>query len=176
MNPGIARLIQGILASALAGAGGGGSSGSSEGGSAPPSPDHRYWRTSNFTGTSASYWETTEVQLLDGVSVLTGGMTPTASVAPDSGGGLDALTDSALGSPSRYWTTANANTLALTWDFGTPVFVDGIKISRHDTAGRFPTNVDLEWSDNGTDWTAAGSASPIEPGSNSTLSATATFA
>lgn len=136
---------------------------------------HRYWRVKNFTGTT-TYWETSEVQLLDGVTVKTGGITPTASAAPTVGA-LSSLTDGTLNFGQVAFTTAVANTLALTWDFTSAVTITDIKISRFDTAGRFPTGaITLEWSDDNAAWTSAGTATLTQPGSNYTLSTAGTFA
>lgn len=136
----------------------------------------RYWRFKNFTGTAA-LWETQQIQVMAEAVVISNGIVPTASVAPDSGGGLDRLTDNAgLGSPSRYWTTANANTLILTFDFTSDVSVTGFRAARYDTDTRFATSVTADYSANGTDWTAFGTATLVEPLTNNTMSATGVFA
>lgn len=156
------RSVYGAILPQRVGAGGGGAG------------SHRYWRLKNFTG-STSFFETSEIQLLAAGVVKTGGITPTASVAPGFGL-LLRLTDGVLTGNQVYWTTTNANTLVLTWDLAAPAAIDAAKIARYDTAGRYPTSCALDYSDNGADWTGAGTGTPVEPGTNFTLSAEIAFA
>jgi len=153
--------IQQVLA-ALGGAGGGG------GGS------HRYWRLRDFTG-ATGFFETSEIELLEGGVVRSGGVVPTASTAP-SGNSIDKATDGNLVSNQMYWTAGVADTLTLEFDLGVERAIDAARISRYDTAGRLATACTLDHSDDGSSWTEVGVGAVSEPGTNYTLSSDITFA
>lgn len=152
------------IIAALAGGGGGGGGGGA----------HRYWRVRDFTGTTASFFETTEIQLLEGVTVRSGGITPSAS-AGTAFGSLANLTDGVLNNNQVGWTTTDANTLILTFDLGSAYPIDGFRVARWDTNGRLPTAVTLEHSDDNSSWTTVGTEAVVDPGTNYTLCALVSF-
>jgi hypothetical protein len=138
------------------------------------SGSHRYWRFSNFTGTT-NFFETTEIGVMQGATDRALSITPTASASPG-GGSLASLVDGGpLSSSQTYWNTSVANTLQLTWDLAAAYAIDGFRVSRFDTAGRFPTAFTVEWSDNNSSWTTVGTYSLTQPGTNYTLSAISPF-
>jgi hypothetical protein len=129
---------------------------------------HRYWRI-NAIVVAGAFFEVSEVQL------LSGGVTPfpqiSASDTP-SGGAIDLLFDGSL-STRNAWadTVAEAGGFWIRFDFGGLAEVDGLKVGAYDDSSRYPSQLTLQYSDNGSTWTTWGSASGLSYPGNNTLSA-----
>lgn len=124
-----------------AGGGGGGST-------------HRYWRWINFQ-IPGGYFEISELRVVDG-SGARYAATMTASTAPDFGT-LASLADSDTES-RPYWSAATAEDPGF-WiqaDLGSAQEVAGMQIASYDTSDRYPSELTLQWSDDGSSWTTFG--------------------
>lgn len=133
---------------------------------------HRYWRAKNFTGT-ASFYEVAEVQFLQSGVVRTAGIIPTFSAVPAVGSGNN-LTNGVL-TDRAYWSTATADSLIITFDLGAAYAVNQFGHCRYDAAGRLPTSVTIEWSDDSAAWTAVGTFAMSDAAANFTFATFVSF-
>lgn len=115
---------------------------------------HRYWRWINIA-VDGGYLEISELRVVDG-SGTRYAATMTASTAPDFGT-LASLADSDTES-RPYWaaSTAEDSGFWIQADLGSAQPVAGMQVSSYDTSDRFPSDVTLQWSDDGSSWTTFG--------------------
>jgi hypothetical protein len=144
------------------------------GGGGGGGPGHRYWRAVNFL-VDGSFLEISELRLYESGSAIDGSVTLTASDAVD-GGSLSNLNDTVL-STRAYWVaaTAEAGGFYIEWDFGTNASPDALRIGGFDTTDRYPTDVDIEYSDDGSSWTLQQSFTGLTYPGNNTLSGSLTL-
>lgn len=125
------------------------------GGDTSPGQAHRYWRiqiNDVFSGTDAFVRRLAFLESLDSTEVVNTGGTPDASV--DSGDAANAFTDN-----SNSWApTGNTFPIWLSYDFGAgnDRQCAAIRYYGSDFAGTnavHPIDFDIQWSDNGVDWT-----------------------
>jgi hypothetical protein len=135
----------------------------------PPATAHRYWRVNGFAVSGAQLEISELVPHFGGVSTQ---VQFTASDTPGGGGALSNLIDGSL-STRVYWadTVAEAGGFWIRFDFGGLAEVDGLKVGAYDDSSRYPSQLTLQYSDNGSTWTTWGSASGLSYPGNNTLSA-----
>lgn len=160
-------LANSLSASQSAGGGGGGGGGG-----------HRYWRITNIDLNGGAYLEISEVSLLVGGSEVDSIATKTPTVG-ETVGPYSNLFDGNLSSRA-YWpaeTVEVGTSFALKWDFGAgnEQDVDGAKQGGHDTADRYMYGFDVQWSDDDSSWTTAGSFTGLTYPGNHTLSSLYSF-
>lgn len=153
------------IAQMLVGAGAGGGAGSS----------HQYWRVRGFSGLF-SFLEITEVQFHDSGGRVIG--TLSASSAPDFGSVAN-LNDNDTSNGSRaYWASATAEGAGF-WiaiDAGSAVEVIAIRFGANTQSTRYPLNgCEVQWSDDNSAWTSAGTTGSLTYPGNDTLSGDITF-
>jgi hypothetical protein len=128
---------------------------------------HRYWRI-NGIAVSGGNFELSELRLFDGSVDLTQ-IEYTSSSAPTLA--LSNLFDGSLGTRCQ-WSQSVANDAAF-WikaDFKVPRPIDVIKMGGFDTANRYPSQFDLQWSDDNSSWTTQASITGLTYPGNNTLS------
>lgn len=128
---------------------------------------HRYWRI-NGISVSGGNFELSELRLFDGSVDLTN-ITYTSSSVPTLA--LANLFDGSLATRCQ-WSQAVANDAAF-WikaDFKVPRAIDVIKMGGFDTANRYPSQFDLQWSDDDSSWTTQASVTGLTYPGNNTLS------
>lgn len=130
---------------------------------------HRYWRTSGFApagGLGSADLELAEWRFLfQSLDLMT--FTYACPVAPFFGV-LGDLFDGPGGTSTNYgnrpiWNASDAmaGTFYVSCDFKSPRSITGIKMAGHDTPGRYPSGVTLQYSDDDATWTTQGSASGL---------------
>jgi hypothetical protein len=132
----------------------------------------RYWRISSVS-VPGSFLEISELQFFKDTTQRTG--TLTSSSAPTLA--LSNLNDGSL-STRCYWTSSVAENAAF-WvqiDLSTAQSVNGIKQGGFDNNTRYMDAVTLQYSSDGSSWTAYGSASGLSYPGNNTLSSLISFA
>lgn len=114
---------------------------------------HRYWRITELAAHAASRIELSSLYLIDGTTRVDATATISSS-APASTGAVSNLQDGSL-STSAGWLIPRG--LTIDWDFGSgsSANVTDIAIGAADTLGYFPLRAQLQWSDDGTTWTAS---------------------
>jgi hypothetical protein len=127
---------------------------------------HRYWRLSGLSARGAdSPLTLTELQLRDAAALLTTGIPPASTVAPQTGtlaGLTDGLTSSAVS-----WAAKDIPRLVLTWDFGSAIDVTDIQVGSGPNPYEFLLGASLDYSDDGAVWTPATTYFAIKwPGPN----------
>lgn len=130
---------------------------------------HRYWRYVNIL-VSGSLMEISELRLYAGGSAIDTGATITSSTAPTFGSVND-LIDGNLFSRC-YWAAGTVEDPAF-WievDLGSAEEPDAIRIGGYDESSRYPTDIDVEYSDDGSSWTLQQSFSGLTYPGNYTLS------
>lgn len=137
---------------------------------------HRYWRMRAFTLPGGSFLEITEAQFHDSGGRVIG--TLSSSDVP-AFGSVANLNDNDTTSGSRaFWSTATAEApgFYIAIDASTPVEVTGVAFAPDNNATRFPgTGVEVQYSDDNSSWTSAGTTGTISYPGNNTLSAVVPF-
>jgi len=142
------------------------------GGGGSGAGSHRYWRFVNLSVTDATFFEVAELQLLDGVTVVSGGKTYSSQVAPD-GLALSNLFDGNL-STRCWWTKTHIEDTGfyIQIDLGSSMLVDGVKQAGFDDSARYMNGFTLQSSDDGSTWLTATTKTGLSYPGNSTLSST----
>lgn len=130
-----------------------------------PASGHRYWRWSGISLTG-SYLEISELRVVDAAGTRYGA-TMTSSAAPSYASAQD-LADGST-STRTYWdaATATAGGFWIQADLGLPYVVAGMQMASYNTSDHYPSDVTLQWSDDGSSWTTFGTWSGLTyPGNN----------
>lgn len=125
---------------------------------AASAPGHRHWRFRALT-VLGSYLEIGELRVRASGADLAGVL---SSSTPPDYGSVGALADGMSGDRC-YWGAAAATDPGF-WiaiDLGLKYAVEGWRFAGFDTDDRYPSGLTLQWSDNGTDWTDAGTWSGL---------------
>lgn len=115
---------------------------------------HRYWRWSGISLTG-SYLEISELRVVDAAGTRYGA-TMTSSAAPGYASAQE-LADSDTHSRT-YWaaSTAEDSGFWIQADLGSAQPVAGMQMASYDTSDRYPSELTLQWSDDGSSWTTFG--------------------
>ena len=135
----------------------------------------RYWRITSLSVPDVAFLEISEVQLLDGSTVVSSGKTYSTNPAL-TGGSLGDLFDGNL-TTRAFWAKADAidPSFYLKVDLGTAMVVDGVKQGGFDNSNRYMSAFTLQYSSDDSSWTTLGSKSGLSYPGNNTLSSTYSF-
>lgn len=133
---------------------------------------HRYWRIINIV-IGGAFLEISEIRFYAASTQIR--YQVTSSDAP-SVGTLDRMNDGDVNLAASWAdTVAEAGGFFIAIDYGHTVSVTGMKFGANSSA-TYPSQVTLEYSDDNSSWTVAGSASGLPYPGDNTLSAEITFA
>ncbi len=125
---------------------------------------HRYWRWIDIA-VDGGYLEISELRVVNGSTPIAATMT--ASAAPVYASAQD-LADGST-STRTYWAAATVEDPGF-WivaDLGSTQDVTGMQMASYDTSAYYPSDVTLQWSDDGSSWTTFGTwAGLTYPGDN----------
>lgn len=143
--------------------------GQGTGSSGPTDP--AYWRIGGLQ-VATTIFEVSEIQLYVGAVNVNGNATKSATYPEAADQAFSKLFDGSLLTRS-YWTgnVAEAADFYVIWHFPAGALVDGVKMGGWDTAGRYPTDFTLQYSDDGVSYTTAFSKTGLTYPGNNTLSA-----
>lgn len=140
---------------------------------------HRYWRAVGIV-TSSNNFELNEFHLYNGASRVDGSCTVTVPatatgfVTSGTGPNLqDASTATRVAiTPSAGY--RGSDVVYVHWDAGSgnTINVDGVQLGHHDTAGKYPSRLTIEYSDDNSTWTTQRSVSGLTAPANDTMSST----